>query len=46
MLDLDLINEETLDIKLNKEIINVKEPKYSLVIKTKDFFNSVNKGSI
>lgn len=43
MLDLDLINEETLDIKLNKEIINVKEPKYSLVIKTKDFFNSVNK---
>ncbi|AQM59269.1 hypothetical protein BH721_01335 [Clostridium baratii] len=44
MLDLDLINEETLDIKLNKEIINVKEPKYSLVIKTKDFFNNVNKG--
>lgn len=44
MLDLDLINEETLDIKLNKEIIKVKEPKYSLVIKTKDFFNSVNKG--
>lgn len=44
MLDLDLINEETLDIKLNKEIINVKEPKYSLVIKTKDFFYNVNKG--
>lgn len=41
MLDLDLINNKTLDIKINNEVIGVKEPSYSLVIKTKNFFNGI-----
>lgn len=41
MLDLDLINNKTLDIKLNGVVIKVKEPKYALVLKTKDFFNKI-----
>lgn len=42
MLDLDLINNSTLDIKINGEIVGVKEPTYSLVLKTKNFLNGTD----
>ncbi|WP_194190800.1 hypothetical protein [Clostridium chrysemydis] len=45
MLDLDLINNSTLDIKINGEVVGVKEPTYSLVIKTKKFFNGLDKSN-
>lgn len=41
MLDLDLINNNTLDIKINGEVVGIKEPTYSLVLKTKNFLYGV-----
>lgn len=42
MLDLDLINNKTSEIKLNNEVLGVKEPSYSLVIKTKNFLKGIS----
>ncbi len=41
MLDLDLINNKTIGIKINGEIVKVKPPSYSLVLRTKHFFNNI-----
>lgn len=41
MLDLDLINNSAIGIKINGEVVKVKPPSYSLVIRTKNFFSNI-----